>query len=149
MGSKSLGGSPSIRIHHRDRPKVAEIDIFRNDAFPVHADLCDDKADFDKSKPGGYFTKELYNPENQEAMREAILKEIALEAAAGSSTASPKRLVNAGTKNKLGTFLERFKSSQGQKEDEYVLGFYRTEEKHRSHYIQARKRVKGNSVQRY
>lgn len=38
------------------------INVNRNEAFPIHVDFTDDKADFNKMKPGGIFVKKLYEP---------------------------------------------------------------------------------------
>ena len=36
-------------------------DFLSNDNFPIHVTFMDDRADPDPLKPGGYFTKDLYD----------------------------------------------------------------------------------------
>jgi hypothetical protein len=43
-----------------------------NEAFPIHIDLTDSYADFNKEKPGGIFTKHLYDPVNEDAMKQSL-----------------------------------------------------------------------------
>lgn len=33
----------------------------KNEPFPIHASYIHDEADLDTTKPGGYFTKDLYS----------------------------------------------------------------------------------------
>ena len=45
--------------------KQTPVNVMRNDPFPIHVNFTHKDADFDKSKPGGIFTKKLYREEQK------------------------------------------------------------------------------------
>jgi len=102
----------------------------KNQAFPIHASLYDSEVDKDSEKPGGYFTKKLYDDDESGEEGEEEEEE---EESSDDGT-NPGRSPSPPQKK------SRLRGRMGK--DGNINGFCRTNPQYRAHYKLARIREK-------
>jgi hypothetical protein len=144
-GVKKSKGSSRVHLDFNvdppmpDRTRKRNIDVSRNEPFPIHVDLTDEDADFDRSKPGGIFTKHIYDPKNQHIIDEVIEKERVRQ----KKGRDVDPIICGSTLMEINHLIDSENTTsviKTQSDDQKVEGFIRTEKQNRDHYRLARQK---------